>query len=163
MIEESEKIKEMVGLLIEAARPLKRGDILGHERIVGILGVEPHTLHWQGCVIKLKRHMERERGITLWPEHTVGYKLCTIQDQIEVGHERQIRARRQIKKGLRSIKALPSKGLTLHQQRLRAMYDEGLRKSHRELSSQIATRVALTTATPVLPRSKSVIAETQSA
>lgn len=159
MFDAREDIAEMVAELIEAARPLKRGEILAHETIVGILGVQPHIHPWQLCLGKLKRRLEADRGITLWSEPGVGYKLCTIQEQLVIGgHIRQVRARRQVTRGIKSIDALAKAGLTLHQQRLRAAYHEGLRRTHKELTSQINSQVLMERPTPTLPRARSPVA-----
>lgn len=152
MFEAKEEITRMVGRLIKVAEPLKRGDVIGHEAIVEILGCQPHTEHWQLCIGKLKRHMERVRGISIWSEPTVGYKLCTIQEQIEIGHTRKVWARRHLKKGIRSVEAVPTKGLTLHQQKLRAMHSESLKRNHRELTSAIHSKLPTERRTETLPR-----------
>lgn len=152
MYEASEALAEMVERLIEAVKPLERGDLLGHDTIGEILGVAPHTLHWQACVNKLKRHMEAERGISLWIEHTVGYKLCTIPEQLELGHIYLVRARRRIRRGIKAIAALPQKGLNLHQQKQRAAHQTNLSRSHRDLSASICHRLPTQVASPTLPR-----------
>jgi hypothetical protein len=154
VFEAKEEIAEMVNRLFAMARPLKRGEVIGHDAIREILGVEPHSGHWQHCMGKFRRRMEQERHISVWPVHTVGYKLCTVAEQLELPHIRMVRARRHIKRGMRSLDALPKSGLTLHQQKVRAAQSANLRKSHRELTSQIHQKVPIQRPAEVLPKAR---------
>ena len=152
MFDANEQYTEMVDSLFRIAENLDRGDILGHDVISEVLGVEPHVGHWGKCVIRLKKRMELERSISLWSEHTVGYKLCTEEEQIGLARERQKRARRHVRKGIRSLAVLPQEGLSMRQRESREIQLANLKKSHAELTSQIYCQLPTRRPTPTLPR-----------
>jgi hypothetical protein len=112
-------ISDQIAALFDACKSLNRGDILHHEVTQSILGVPPGDERWKYCIAKLKRRMEGDRGITIWSEYGVGYRLLTQDEQIKVGRIRRRRAKRDLIRGHRSIGVLPIRGLTLHQRRLR--------------------------------------------
>lgn len=151
--ERSEQITLMVEQLLEQLKPLGRGDTIGHNTIAKLLNVGPHEGHWQTVIAKVKRRLEDERGITLWSEREVGYRLLTIQEQLTFAAKARLRrARRQIRKGLRHVSAVSDVGLSPHQRRLKAAQIELLKNVREEADSQYRRQCSLAQPAKVHPR-----------
>ena len=157
MFERNENLTELVEALYAACEPLRRGDTIGHDQIARILKVAPHEGHWQTCIAKLKRRMEDERGITLWSEHEVGYRLLKLDEQLAVAPRKRLRrAIRQINRGLKHAASAPDAGLTPHQRRLKAAQVELMKAARREAMSQHRRQSALLKPAEVNPRRRAV-------
>jgi hypothetical protein len=152
MFEAKEYLSELVDRLYALCQPLKRGEVLPHSQIEAVLGVPPHQGHWQHCMNRLRRRMEDERGITLWPEITHGYKLLLPHEQLQVPVIRTRRALRQVAKGERSLEALPEKGLTAHQRRVRALRLGHAADMQKELRAKVRTMELLARPAATQPR-----------
>lgn len=140
----NEAISRYVDALVRACRGLDRNDILPHATVREILGVEPHCDHWQTCMRKLKRRLEDERGISLWPERGIGYKLLTKDEQVTMlPLARARRARRQLHLARRSVESLPDRGLSIHQMRLKQGQLESLRLGQRQMAAHVRRMDAL--------------------
>lgn len=148
----SESITGMVDELFAACTPLRRGDILTHESIEAIVGVPRHTGHYQHCVRKLVRRMERDRRISMWVEMTVGYKLLTPAEQLDVMPRRQRRANRQLLRGLRTLECLEDKDLTPHLRRLRMARLQQAREERRAIRAHLKVREIAGRPMQALPR-----------
>lgn len=139
--EESPEVAEAVEAVYALTANLKRGDILIHERITAVLGLQPHEGFWDHVVHKAMRRLERERGIAYWDANSlgygpVGYKLLTTAEQIEVGGRRMAKACRQMRKGRKSVEALPDAGLSLHQRRAKMFNLDRLKSGERAIKSE---------------------------
>lgn len=142
-IEASETITRYVEALFEACRPLERNEVLTHDVIRGVLGDEVDEDTRKYCIIKLKRRMEDERGITIWSEYGIGYRLLTKDEQLTlVPRVRLRRARRQYRKAQRSVAALPDRQLTVHQRRVKHGQEEALRQSMERMAEDARRQVA---------------------
>jgi hypothetical protein len=126
---ETDRIAASVEAVYALTLGLNRGQILTHEDIAGVLNLAPHEGSWDHVVNKVRRRLERERGISTWPDPTVGYKLCTTAEQLLIPVLRARRAIRQVRRGRRSVEALPEKSLTVNQRRARAFLAERSRES----------------------------------
>lgn len=155
--EPNEAITRYVDALVAACRDLNRDDILPHDTIRSLLGVEPHRDHWQTCVVKLKRRLEVERGISLWPEVGIGYRLLSKDHQLTMlPLARARRAKRQLRLATRSVVALPDSDLSVTQRRLKWGQVEALRTAQQQadtlsdrmaaLSRPVADQVAVAAA-----------------
>ena len=152
-IEANETITRYVDALFEACRPLERNEVLTHEVIREILEVEPREGHWDYCIIKLKRRMEAERGITIWSEYGIGYRLLTKDEQLTfVPRMRFRRARRQYRKAQRSVAALPDRQLTVHQRRVKHAQEEAIRLSMERLADDARRQAILMRPVEARPR-----------
>lgn len=155
MIERNEAYTKMIAVLYAKAERLERGDVLDHETIRGVVGVGPHEGHWQHCVNKVRRRLQKERGIASWPVHGVGYKLLTVQEQAEMlPRKRLARAGRQVRRARASLAALPDGALTFHQRRLKAAQAEMLRQAGKSINSQRRAQEALARKPSVNPRAE---------
>ena len=153
MFERNEVITEMVDRLYRECSRLDRGDYLTHDIIRAIVGVEPHETPWPTVMKRLRRRLERERGIATWPEPTVGYKLLTCQEQIEMlPAKRAARADRQYRRAVRSVAACPINKLSLHQRRLQAAQLETMRRAAKEARAYRRLQAKLVRATAKVPR-----------
>jgi hypothetical protein len=116
MFERNPRIKQITELIWTLLVPMKRGDILMHEQLQEIMGVEPHQHPWGLVISNVRRRMELERGITLISELMVGYKLASPDEQLREGPRRVRRAKNQLVRGARSVDVLPAAELSFHQQ-----------------------------------------------
>jgi hypothetical protein len=153
MFAEVEEIGAAVEALFEIASNLNRGEILTHEQIQSVLGVGPHEGRWDHIVGRVRRRLEKERGIATWPETTVGYKLATVQEQlVDIPKRRQQRGMRQLRRGRKSVLALPEKSLTMNQRRIRATTIDSVREAERHLRREMKVQKTLATPTQTGPR-----------
>lgn len=152
MFERDEQIQRLIGEVYALTVDLKRGEILTHEAIKAVLRVAPHEGSWDHVVNTVRRRLERERGIATWHEVLVGYKLLTDVEQIQVGSWRTRKALRQIRRGMRSVDALPEAGLTLNKRKAKAVAYHSLRDQAREIRRSIKQQDALFALRPVTPR-----------
>lgn len=137
MFESNEQIGGWVEAIYAICRDLNRGDVLTHAMVKGILDCEPHTGPWGHVVRKVRRRLQDERGIATWPEREVGYKLCTASEQLALPAERLRRGIRQVRRGRRSVEALPTRGLTMHQRMSQAFAAERSRDAERAMRAEL--------------------------
>jgi hypothetical protein len=143
MFPKKPSLQKLMDNLFGYATSLKRGDVMEHDIIITILGVDPHEDYWDYCVGKVRKRLELERGISTWPENGVGYRLCSEDEQLDIPGRRQLRARRQIRRGLASVEALPIENLTTHQQLGRAMQIDKMKRMDRTITSEMRTNSVL--------------------
>ena len=82
MFEPNAEYRAMIDKLYDICEGLERGDVLTHDAIRGVLGVEPHEGRWQHCVDRVRKKLLDERGVDSWPDPTVGYRLMTAEEQL---------------------------------------------------------------------------------
>jgi hypothetical protein len=124
MFDAVNEIIKFIDTLYGIAEGLDRGQILTHEQIREVLGVAPHEGRWDYIMSGVRRRIERERGIATWPVVNVGYELLTNEKQLELPRWRFKRGIRQIRRGRKSLEALPEDGLTVNQRRVRHLMIE---------------------------------------
>jgi len=154
MIDPIEEVQVAINDVYQLTEGLRRGDVLAHEDISRVLGLEPHEGRWSYIVHKALRRLERMRGIAYWPERTVGYRLLTKADQLLMPTWRLKRAQRQVRRGRKSLMALPEAELTNHQRRVRALTIEGLKEIERSQRNDIKIYTSMSTPTGGVPRRK---------
>lgn len=152
MFETSEEVTAAVDAVYALTVHMGRGQILTHAEIGRVLGLNPHEGRWGHVMRKVRRRLEEERGISTWPETTVGYRLCTPAEQLELPGRRLRRAMRQAKRGRKSVEALPDKSLSLHQRRLKAFMIERSRETERSLRRDVRDLTQEVKPTVTLPR-----------
>lgn len=73
--------------LVELTEPLGRGDILTYEDIETCVGfgrvADTDRYQFNRCVAKWKRAVLESRGIAIGAVSTVGYRLMTVDEQLE--------------------------------------------------------------------------------
>jgi hypothetical protein len=119
MFETDERVQRMIDEVYNLTLDLQRGDLLTHDAIRNVLGIEPHQGSWDHVVGRARRRLERERGIATWYDLTLGYRLLTKNEQIMVGQKRTAKAQRQLLRGARSVEALPEGECSDNQRRAR--------------------------------------------
>lgn len=152
MISPKREITEAVDAVYAATRDLRRGQVLTHETIERILGVARHVGMYDHVVRRVRRRLQDERSIATWPEPTVGYRLCTIAEQLALPLRRTRRASRQIARGIRSVAVLDSVDLTMHQRVLQARTLEAAVTSASHVRASIRQHDTLLSARQPAPR-----------
>jgi hypothetical protein len=152
MFEASEATNAKIEALFAQTADMGRGDFLAHEAIEEVLGIKRHDAGWGWLMVKLRDRLEAERGITLWSERLVGYKLLTVAEHLDVPLRRGRRAIRQLKRGLKSLEALPTNRLNDHQRRLLAFRLDGTRAAGQALRRQMHELDVLARPAEVGPR-----------
>jgi hypothetical protein len=132
---------------------LGRGQILLHSEIEAVLNTPPHTGRWGHVVRKVRKRLEEERGIATWPDRLVGYRLCSVEEQLhDLPRRRLRRALRQSKRGRLSADAIPGKSLSAAQKRSRIFVVDQTREMERALRKSIRVQTALLTPRTAAPR-----------
>jgi hypothetical protein len=152
MYESKEEITVAADAVYALARKLDRGDILTHQAITRVLHLAPHQGRWDHIVNKVRKRLEGERGIATWPEIGVGYKLLTPPETLELPTWRNKRAARQMRRGRKSLQALPDNILSLHQRRSKLFLIDRQKESERALRREMRAQVAQLKPTQTLPR-----------
>jgi hypothetical protein len=133
----SEKVANAVEAILQAASEYNRGDVITHDTLEAVGGIERGGTHWGTIIVKVKRRLQNERGITLWSVPSVGYRLCTAREQInECVDRRSKRALRQLNKGAGHLEAVPAEELTPHDQIVRAKRMDAQRLTMQRLRQQ---------------------------
>lgn len=143
VFEKDETISDLTDRLYEFTQRLSRGDILTHNAIQSILGVDPHVNPWDNIIEKIRAKMQRERGIWLKPEIKVGYKLCTIKEQLEMPSIRLTRAARQARRGRKHVESLPLTECTLHDIKKRQFLIERTKAAEKAVKDEITAHHAI--------------------
>lgn len=129
----NEQVDTVYGLLTE----LGRGDVLAHDAIRAVLGVEPHEGRWDHVVGRARRRLLRENGIATWPEVTVGYRLLTVRETLTDLPARRVRkARSQVRRLRGEVCALPDGELSDHQLRRKAFLEDRVRDLKRTMRDE---------------------------
>lgn len=152
MFESNEDIGNAVETIYKLSETLRRGDVLSHEQIQNVLGVRPHEGQWGQVMNRVRRRLERDRGIATWPVKNVGYELLTAARQLELPVWRLRKGRRQATRARKSVEALPEKGLTLNQRRARLFAIERTREAERSIRREIRSQSEELKPSQTLPR-----------
>lgn len=156
--QETERIRRMVDSVYTLTEMLERGQYLTFEAVGLVLDLRPHEGSWDHVMRKVARRLERERGIAFWPNFRDGYKLCTTAEQLTLPSERAQRGLRQIKRGRKSVEALPENSLSHHQRRLRAFLADNARAQERSIRRDLKSMREQIKPTAPLPRRPSIVA-----
>jgi hypothetical protein len=133
----------MVESVMAFAAGLSRGDVLHMERIEHLTGLARYTTGWVSLIKKLKRRMEDARGISFLSVRDVGYKLCTLDENIdEVNRRGRRKAFRALRRAKQSLQCVPAGELSTHQSRRRALYLDKLDEMHRGMRRAAALQRA---------------------
>jgi hypothetical protein len=144
MFQVRNEIAEAVDKVYALTMSLGRGDVLTHEAVSAVLGVGPDAYPWKMVIRKVERRLEKDRGIAFWPNHRDGKKLCTVSEQLRLPAERLRRAGRQVRKGRRSINAIPTGSMTMHQRRIQAFQADMARNADLAIRRDIKSMSAET-------------------
>lgn len=155
MFSTKEEIQRTVDAMVDHVKSLDRGDVVKFGDLETITGTERYAGRWVLYVQKMRRRILKERGIAMRPLVNVGYKLCTKDEQLKYcARNRQRRAVRQLNRGIAEVDHLPHDGLSLHQQRLRALTLDNLRHERRAVRRCMREQGAEIKRTETLPRRK---------
>ncbi len=152
MIEAKPEIRDAVDALYGVASSLKRGEILTHEAIGETIGLQPYEGRWALIVARVRNRLESVDGIATWPVNGVGFELLTPARQLEIPRYRLKRAIKQVRKSKRSVSALPEKGLSFSQRRIREAILERLPDAERNLRAEFRVMAQLTKPSPTVAR-----------
>lgn len=153
MFERSEDIAELVNRVYAALDRLDRGDTLPRPEIASLTGLEPNRGRWQTVLDAARERLLKDRGIGTRCDRLVGVRLLTIdQQQTWLPEWRLKRAGRQIRRAEVAVAALPDRGLSLHQQRMKAFALEQLDKARRETRQHVRELAAINARVETLPR-----------
>lgn len=149
MFEQRPEYKVMVDAVYAIAVTRKRGEFITHEEVTEVFGVGPNEKFYVHLMNKVRHRLEKHKFISTMSLRDVGYKLCTVEEQLKLGPWRIRRARKQIRRGEASIKALGHvKSLSINQRNRQALTLTSLETHRRELavSERVATLVSKPTA-----------------
>lgn len=120
VFERKREIDDAVDAVYALLERLNRGDVLKHERIRDIIGLEPHEGSWKQIMHRVRRRLLKRKGITLWPIPGVGYELLTVARTLEIVlATRMKKACRQFQYASVEVGAIPEKSMTQHQRHIR--------------------------------------------
>lgn len=138
LFDEKKALSDIAKKIMDATASMKRGDIIPFAMIESVSGITRYTTGWASVVKKLKRLMLQERQIALWPVVSVGYKLCTKEEQLnKLPVARQKRATRQITRSIFETESLDTEGLSDHQKRVKALRVHQMIQSRRLIKRNI--------------------------
>ena len=122
MYKENTENGQKLRKLLDCVGRLSRGDMLRYEEMESVTGIYRLTPKWGWLVYRLKRELERERGISLMAEYGVGYRLCTEDEQLKVyPRKKQKESVRRLKDGMRAVEALDIAEMSLAKKQYRAL------------------------------------------
>jgi len=109
-------ISDAVARVVRLLSPRLRGDVVSWGEIETAAGFERESTHWTSFNRRMRRIFRQNTGIVLWPVVSVGLKLLTTDEQLNMRSiSRQRRAIRQLTRDVVELKALPDAELSDHQ------------------------------------------------
>lgn len=125
LFHEDGTIEAAVGRVLDVLRPMQRGEILLWATIEVYAGFDRESPHWSAFRHRLLRDFRKETGIVLWPVKIVGWKLLTIDEQINWrSRKRMRRAARQLHRDMIELRAIPDAQMTDRQRQERAVREQ---------------------------------------
>lgn len=153
LFDEKDKYKVMVDACIELTVNLNRGDVLPHEEIEKASGIERYSTCWNSLIKKLRRRLRIDRGLSIWPVHSVGYKLCTHDEQLNMVAEKlQRQAVRRATRAIKEVTALPDRELSMFQRRIKQYRVDSMKTQRRLLKRAIHDQRNVAKKTETMPR-----------
>lgn len=148
----NEALDQLTNTIFAQTTELDRGDIIPLEMIEEASGFGRYTESWSHLIIKLKRKMLADRAIALWSVRTIGYKLCTKDEQLNMTAEkRQRKAIRQLSRSLREVGALEPGELSIHMQHVRSIRLRDMLATRRLLKRQLRQQKSEARRTQTIP------------
>lgn len=126
------EITEAVDRVYAVADRLVRGQVLTNDAVAAASGLRPGGRRWHYVLRLVGRRLEREKGISFWPNTEGGRLLCTAEQQLMLVPERMRRGARQVNRGARQVSAIRPHELTANQ---RLVQDFMARKARRKARS----------------------------
>ena len=83
-VDQVPEVQAAIDKIFALTANLDRGDTLTHDAIREVLHLEPHQGRWGHIMNQVRRRLEREHGIATWADYTVGYRLLTEVEQLQV-------------------------------------------------------------------------------
>ena len=153
MFQSKKAIREATDRIVASAANLQRGEVLLLTTIESLCQLDRYDPPWGRIVFRVRRDILKTRGIALRPITNVGYRLCTADEQLtECPYGRQKRAVRQMARAIKEIEGLPTAGLSVHQQRIRALTAGSLRSQRKEIKKAMREQSHEIRKTDTLPR-----------
>lgn len=145
LFEKSETVTNAVNAISAEFVREGRAATVTYERIRELTGLARYSRHWAAFVHRLRNTLRNSHGMTIFAVRNVGFRAETVMQQLhEVPIRRGNRARRQVDRGMKEVKAIPDSSLTprqrlqregklllLHQTRKSA--DRSVRQSHKDM------------------------------
>lgn len=161
MFEKSEELQEAIDKVYGLMSGLRRGDVLRHEQIGEVLGLDPADTPPKLCRDRARYYdivwgarfrLKRERKVACWTVEGVGYELLTPARQVESALWHNEKAMRSTGRGRRDAEMVPDTLLTPHQRRVKAFYCERSAETRRALLTATRVMRLQLKPTPTVPR-----------
>lgn len=116
MFDPKDRITNAVAAVTECVVARNRGAIVAWKEVEQKAGFRRGETHWSAFVRRLKRDLREKHGLTLCAVKSVGYKIETVDEQLnDRSIRRHRRARRQVDLDVKELAALPNDLLSDHQ------------------------------------------------
>lgn len=154
---ESDENRAAMNRLLAACTSLQRGETIPYSLMEKELDVKRGSGNWSSLCQKFHREFLKIRGIRLWAETNIGYRLLTQAEQaIENPQKRSRRAERQLTRGLKETELGGFDELSPQLQAARAhaihyMHEDKLKLARDRRQMELATRKSDTPPTMLPP------------
>jgi hypothetical protein len=116
MFDPKDEITNAVTVITQTVVSRNRGAVVAWPEIEKKAGFKRGEKHWSAFVRRLKRDLRDKHGLTLCAVKGVGYKVETVDEQLnDRSIRRHRRARRQVVADVKDLAALPDTLLSDHQ------------------------------------------------
>ena len=144
MFESKEYISQKVDAGVRLLASYERGDIVPHAVIAPAIIADAGTSFYYYIIGRVRKVVRRDRGLELFPEPGVGYKVVTVQEQlVNVPEHRYRRAKKQINRAGQAIDAIPDADMTDHQRLVREANQRRVASDRRQLGQSIRVQRTL--------------------
>ena len=151
-------IDEELAKLKAATHDLPRGSLIKHTEIEGATGLQHHDASgqikppWGKLIRKWKQGFLKDCGIQPVSEPGVGYRLPTVEEQMEAGMRLESASGRRLNKAMAVVGMIPVAQLNEDGQRLQTKIVGDIRAMKGLKKELHAERKSLLSRQPVLPR-----------
>lgn len=138
--------------LIELTEKLERGALIRHSEIETCTGFTKGVAPWAKLIDKWKKRVFRDRKITIISKSSVGYRLCTGDEQGGTAVRGRASARRKLAKAAAAIGALDDSVLTEEGRKFRDSFVSEIEDVRVLMRDRQADRPSLLPMPEALPR-----------
>jgi len=121
MFKENPQIAYGIGKIMDQLKGMSRGDVISHAMIASLSGVDFKSSQYGTLRQKIRRQALRRLKYTIVAVPGVGYRIATIDDQVNDAMGRGGRASRQLFRGTKEVDSTPDDQCSDHQRRVKGL------------------------------------------
>jgi hypothetical protein len=144
MKQENDLLARKVQKLMDYCEHYERGATISHRKITEVTNEPYKGAQWGQMIRKWEKRLLKERNVALKNEHGHGYKLATIEEQLnEIPIRHQEKGIKQYKSGRKKATAIPVDNLTDNQRLIQTKRAQGMTTVMKGMRKELKVQRAL--------------------